>query len=83
MELKMQPTIHFRKKLDKLYSAFYGNVLWVAFSILSGSLSLVKYPVYLMHLLHICFQLYFLDFSNEWNNVTVFAVPFVFVIHFK
>jgi hypothetical protein len=24
----------------------FGNVLWVAFSIPSGSLSLVKYPVY-------------------------------------
>jgi hypothetical protein len=43
----MQPTIHFQKKRDILISepAFFGNVMWVAFSIPSGSLSLVKYPV--------------------------------------
>jgi hypothetical protein len=47
-ELQMQPTIHFRKKVDILISipSFFGIVVWVAFSILSGSLSLVKYPVY-------------------------------------
>jgi hypothetical protein len=46
-ELQMQPTIHFRKKVDILISipSFFGIVVWVAFSILSGS-SLVKYPVY-------------------------------------
>jgi hypothetical protein len=46
--LQMQPTIHFRKKVDILISilSFFGIVVWVAFSILSGSLSLVKYPVY-------------------------------------
>jgi hypothetical protein len=40
MELKMQPTLYFRKKLAieiKIYS-FFENVLWVAFSIPSGSL---------------------------------------------
>jgi hypothetical protein len=39
----------FPKKLDveiKIPS-FFGNVLWVAFSNPSGSLSLVKYPVYM------------------------------------
>jgi hypothetical protein len=41
---------HFRKKLDILislpsFSRKFENVLWVAFSIPSGTLSLVKYPV--------------------------------------
>jgi hypothetical protein len=37
-ELKMQPIIHFRKKLDILISiaSFFGNVVWVAFSIHVG-----------------------------------------------
>jgi hypothetical protein len=47
-ELKMQPTLHFRKSwlLKLKYRAFFENVLWVAFSIPSGSLSLVNNPVY-------------------------------------
>jgi hypothetical protein len=41
---------HFRKKLDILISLAsffrkFENVLWVAFLIPSGTLSLVKYPV--------------------------------------
>jgi hypothetical protein len=41
---------HFRKELDILISAAsffrkFENVLWVAFLIPSGTLSLVKYPV--------------------------------------
>jgi hypothetical protein len=41
---------HFRKKLDILISVAsffrkFENVLWVAFLIPSGTLSLVKYPV--------------------------------------
>jgi hypothetical protein len=35
-----------------------GNVLWVAFSISSGSLSLVKYPVYTLYIS------FFLDIFN-------------------
>jgi hypothetical protein len=47
--LKMQPTIHSqnlkKSRILKLkYPAFFHNVLWVAFSMPSGSLSLVKYP---------------------------------------
>jgi hypothetical protein len=43
----MQPTLHFRKKLatEIKISGFFENVLWIAFLIPSGSLSLVKYPV--------------------------------------
>jgi hypothetical protein len=46
-ELKMQPTLHFRKKVgtEIKISGFFENVLWVAFLIPSSSLSLVKYPV--------------------------------------
>jgi hypothetical protein len=46
-ELKMQPTLHFRKKLaiEIKISSFLENVLWVAFSIPPGSLSLVNNPV--------------------------------------
>jgi hypothetical protein len=48
-ELKMQPTIHFGKNLDieiKI-SSFFPEMYcgFVAFSIPSDSLSLVKYPV--------------------------------------
>jgi hypothetical protein len=47
MELKMQPTLHFRKKpaIEIKISSFYENVLWVAFSIPSDSLALVNNPV--------------------------------------
>jgi hypothetical protein len=50
-EFKMQPTIHFQKKVGyfrvNLNFFFFGNVLWFAFSIPSGSLlSLFKCPVY-------------------------------------
>jgi hypothetical protein len=43
-ELKMQPTLHFRKSwlLKLKYPAFFENVLLVASLIPSGSLSLVK-----------------------------------------
>jgi hypothetical protein len=49
MELKMQPTTHRESKPG--YGAenipvCYSNVLWVESSNPSGSLSLVKYPVY-------------------------------------
>jgi hypothetical protein len=46
-ELKMQPTIHLEGKAGstsnfKLIQLYATNVLWVAFSILSGSLLLVN-----------------------------------------
>jgi hypothetical protein len=43
----MQPIIHFRKKPDILIllASFFENVVWVAFSIPSDSLLLVKYSV--------------------------------------
>jgi hypothetical protein len=46
MKLKMQPLLHFRKKLAteiKYVSGFFENVLWVAFLNPSGS-SLVDQP---------------------------------------
>jgi hypothetical protein len=43
-ELKMQPTIpRYIPKKRQILKFFFGNVLWVAFSIPSGSFSLVKY----------------------------------------
>jgi hypothetical protein len=46
----MQPTIHFQKKPDILISvaSFFGNVVWVAFFILSGPLLFLKNPVLLL-----------------------------------
>jgi hypothetical protein len=48
-ELKMQPTIHLQSLLGYLFlnsHVNFGNVLWVAFSTLPGSLSLVKYSAF-------------------------------------
>jgi hypothetical protein len=59
-ELKMQPTIHLQGKPGYGRGKFhvnFANILWVAFSIPSGSLlSLVKYPVHIFEfLLKKCF----------------------------
>jgi hypothetical protein len=46
MELKMHPTLRLQNKpgyCPRLIQLCFANVLWVAFSIPSGSLSLVKY----------------------------------------
>jgi hypothetical protein len=42
--IKMRPTLHFRKKLatEIKISGFFENILWGAFFIPLGSLSLVK-----------------------------------------
>jgi hypothetical protein len=42
--IKMRPTLHFRKKLatEIKMSGFFENILWGAFFIPLGSLSLVK-----------------------------------------
>jgi hypothetical protein len=42
----MQPTIHLEGIYRVHIQLYVPNVLWVAFSIPPGSLSLVKYPVY-------------------------------------
>jgi hypothetical protein len=52
-ELRMQPTIHLERKggQDAVNIQLYlPNVLWVAFSNPSGSLSLVKYPIYISYI---------------------------------
>jgi hypothetical protein len=48
-ELKCNPQYISEKKLttEIKISGFFENVLWVAFLIPSGSLSLVKYPVFI------------------------------------
>jgi hypothetical protein len=42
-ELKMQPTIHLQSKPGDI-----ANVLWVAFSIPSGSLSVITHEIHCM-----------------------------------
>jgi hypothetical protein len=74
-ELKMQPTIHLEGKTGYgrgKYPALLPNVLWVAFSILSGSLPLLKYPVdCLIYYLFILKQLLLPDvrFDHVCKNI--------------
>jgi hypothetical protein len=71
-ELKMQPTIHLERKAgyDAVNVQLYlPNVLWVAFSIPSGSLSLVKYPVYIKN-----HTKYYLGFGVKQKYISNIAI---------
>jgi hypothetical protein len=68
-ELKMQPTIHLEGKtgyLPRIIQLYVPNVLWVAFSILSGPLLLLNHLVVMKVLSKLCKQL-----TCEMNSILV------------